>query len=105
MQQALKQAQALQAKMAELQKKMEQEVVEGKAGGGMVTVVATCKGEIKKVNIDASLMDPKEKEVLEDLIIAALNQAKDNADKKMSEGMQNIASSLGLPPSMLNFPF
>jgi DNA-binding YbaB/EbfC family protein len=102
---ALKQAQALQGKMGELQKKLEQELVEGKAGGGLVTVTSTCKGEVKKVLIDESILTPSDKEMLEDLIVAAFNNAKQGADDKMNEEMKKIAGSLGIPPNMLNLPF
>lgn len=102
---ALKQAQALQGKMGELQKKLEQELVEGKAGGGLVKVTSTCKGEVKKVEIDESLLNASDKEVLEDLIVAAFNNAKQGADEKMNEEMKRIANSLGIPPNMLNLPF
>lgn len=104
-QQAMKQAQALQSKMAELQKQLGDELVEGKAGGGLVTVTTTCKGEVRNINIDNSLLKETEKEVLEDLIIAAFHNAKESADSKMSEEMKKLAGSLGLPPNMLNFPF
>jgi len=104
-QQAMKQAQALQSKMAEMQKKLEAEVVEGKAGGGLVKISSTCKGDVKDILIDESLMKVEEREVLQDLIIAALNNAKESADAKMAEEMKKITGSLGLPPGMLNFPF
>ena len=102
---AMKQAQALQGKMGELQKKLEQELVEGKAGGGLVKVTTTCKGEVKKVEIEGSILTPADKEVLEDLIVAAFNNAKQGADEKMNEEMKKIASSLGIPANMLNLPF
>lgn len=104
-QQALKQAQALQSKMGEMQKKLEAELVEGKSGGGLVKITSSCKGEVKDISIDESLLKPEEKEVLQDLIIAAFNNAKESADTKMSEEMKKITGSLGLPPGMLNFPF
>ncbi len=104
-QQAMKQAQALQSKMAEMQKKLEAEVVEGKAGGGLVKISSTCKGDVKDILIDESLMKVEEREVLQDLIIAAFNNAKESADAKMAEEMKKITGSLGLPPGMLNFPF
>jgi DNA-binding YbaB/EbfC family protein len=105
-QQALKQAQALQAKMAEMQNRLADEIVEGKSGGGMVVVKCSCKGVAKDIQIDESLLKPEEKEILQDLIIAALNNAKESADVKMSEEMKAIQGSLGLPPGLMNnFPF
>jgi DNA-binding YbaB/EbfC family protein len=105
-QQALKQAQALQSKMTEMQKQLENEVVEGKAGGGLVTITTTCKGEVKNVVIDPSLMTSEDKEMLEDLLVAAFNNAKESADSKMAEEMKRITASLGLPANMMNnFPF
>jgi nucleoid-associated protein EbfC len=104
-QQAMKQAQALQTKMGELQKQLEQEVVEGKAGGGLVKVLMTCKGEIRKVDLNVSIINLDEKEVLEDLIVAASNNAKQSADEKTNEEMKKIASALGIPSNMLNLPF
>ena len=101
-QQALKQAQNLQNKMLDLQKKLENELVEGQAGGGMVKVTATCKGKVEKVVIDPSLLNPDEKEVLEDLIVAAINNAKQSADQKTSEAMKQLSSSMGLPENMMN---
>lgn len=103
-QQMMKQAQALQAKMADLQAKLGEEVVVGQSGGGLVKVHSNCKGDIQKVELDTSVIDPNEKDMLEDLIVAAFKNAKDNADTKMADGMKEISSSLGLPPNM-NFPF
>ena len=103
-QQAMKQAQALQAKMAEMQKKFEAEIVEGTSGGGLVKITSTCKGEVKSIFIDPSICKPEEKEVLEDLIVAAFNNTKESADSKMESEMKKITGSLGLPAG-LNFPF
>ena len=72
----MKQAQAMQAKMAEAQAKLEQMTVEGASGGGMVNVILSGKGEMKGVTIDPALIDPDDAEVLEDLIVAAHNDAK-----------------------------
>jgi DNA-binding YbaB/EbfC family protein len=104
-QQAIKQAQALQKQMAELQKKLEQETVEGTAGGNMVRVTCTCKGEVKKVEIDKSIIDPNEKEMLEDLIVTAFNNAKKNSDEKAGEEMKKISSAAGIPMDLLNSAF
>lgn len=99
MQQMMKKAQELQKKMQDMQTQLEAEEVEGKSGGGMVTVVASCKGMLKKVNIDKSLLQESEKEMLEDLIVAAINNAKENADAKMNSKM----SAMGISPDMLKF--
>lgn len=101
-QQMMKQAQALQTKMAELQAKLGEEIVSGQSGGGMVKIECNCKGEVKKVSIDPSATS--DVAMLEDLIVAAFKNAKDNADSKMAQGMSEISSSLGLPTN-LNFPF
>ncbi len=104
MSQIMKQAKVMQEKMAEMQKKIEQTEVEGTSGGGAVKVLINGKHEVKKINIDKSLIDPKESEVLEDLIIAALN----DANKKIAENTNNqlgsISSGMGLPPGM-KLPF
>lgn len=103
-QQAMKQAQAMQAKMAELQEEAKKKIVEGKSGGGMVIVTASCDGEIKSIKIDPSIIDPNDKEMMEDLIVAAVRNAKENADNTMNEEMKKLASSMGLPPGM-KLPF
>ncbi|MFI4983729.1 MAG: YbaB/EbfC family nucleoid-associated protein [Rickettsiales bacterium] len=97
MQQVMKQAQMLQSKMEAMQKKMEDETVEGQSGGGMVKVIVTCKGEAKSIEIDPSIISVEEKELMQDLIIAAFNNAKDTADTKMNSEMQKMSSSMGLP--------
>jgi DNA-binding YbaB/EbfC family protein len=101
MQQMMKQVQALQKKMQEMQEKMDTAEVTGTAGGGMVEVTATGKGDIKRIKIDKSLLVPEEVEVLEDLIVAALNNAKKNADSSLNDTMK----SLGISPDMMKFPF
>ena len=89
MKQAMQQAQALQKKMEEVQKKLSTELFTGTSGGGMVTVTITAKGIAKKITIDPSLLHKEdEKEILEDLIIAAFNIAKSNADKYTEEEME-----------------
>lgn len=105
MRKAMQQAQALQTKMADMQKKLEQEIVEGTSGGGMVKLTSTCKGEVKGISIDSSLLVADEKEVLEDLIVSAFNNARKNADAKMADEMKKMTESLGIPSGMLNFPF
>lgn len=100
----MKQAQQMQAKMAEAQLELEQTVVEGEAGGGMVKVALTAKGSMKSVFIDPSLLKPEEKEILEDLILTAHMQARAKAEEAMAEKMKALTGGLPLPPG-LKLPF
>ena len=81
----MKQAQAMQAKMAELQDKLASMEVTGASGGGMVHATVSGKGEVRRIKIDPSLLDPGEVEVLEDLIVAALNDARSKAETSAAE--------------------
>ena len=99
----MKQAQMMQKKMEEEQAKLAQEEVEGTSGGGMVKVVLNGKFEMKKLIIDNSLVDPEDKEVLEDLIVAAYNDAKNKVDAKMQESMSAMTGGLNL--GGLKLPF
>lgn len=100
----MKQAQQLQEKIAQVQEKMDQVEISGMSGGGMVKVTINGKGIMKGLSIDPSLMDPKEIEVLEDLIIAAFNDAKSKVENHMAEEMGKITGGLGLPGGM-KLPF
>lgn len=100
----MKQAQAMQARMQEAQAEMERIEVEGQAGGGMVRVTLTVKGAMKGVSIDASLMTPGEGEILEDLLMAAHEDARKKAEQVMEEKMKAITAGLPLPPGM-KLPF
>jgi len=100
----MKQAQAMQARMQEAQAEMERIEVEGQAGGGMVRVTLTVKGAMKGVSIDASLMAPGEGEILEDLLMAAHEDARKKAEQVMEEKMKAITAGLPLPPGM-KLPF
>lgn len=102
--QLMKQAQQMQTKMTELQEKLAEITVEGTAGGGLVTATTTCKNEIKGLKIDPSLVDPQELDVLEDLIVAALNDARQKAETKASEEMNAITGGMKLPGGM-DLPF
>jgi DNA-binding YbaB/EbfC family protein len=102
--QMLKQAQAMQSKMAEMQEKLAAVEMTGAAGGGMVKVTLNGKNEMRAVKIDPSLVDPKDTEVLEDLIVAAFNDAKNKVDAHMAEEMAKITGGLQLPPGM-KMPF
>jgi DNA-binding YbaB/EbfC family protein len=102
--QMLKQAQAMQARMAELQSQLEQVEMTGAAGGGMVSVTVNGKGEARQVKIDPSLADPEEIEVLEDLIVAAFNDAKAKVEAHVSQEMSKLTGGLNLPGGM-KMPF
>jgi nucleoid-associated protein EbfC len=102
--QMLKQAQQMQARMAEMQTKLAEIEVTGAAGGGMVQVTLNGKGEVKKLKLDKSAVDPNETEVLEDLILAAFNDAKARADRLVTEEMEKLTGGLKLPPGM-KLPF
>ena len=103
-QKMMKQAQMMQAKIAELQAKLESEETEGSSGGGLVKLVITGKNDLRSISIDESLMKPEEKEVLEDLIVAAFNDAKTKVDANFTEQLNKITSGMGLPPGM-KLPF
>ena len=100
----MKQAQQLQKKMAEAQQKLNDIEVEGESGGGLVKVVATAKGSFKRISIDDSLVKLDEKEILEDLITAAINDAKEKGEIAANEEMKSLTGGLPLPPGM-KFPF
>ncbi len=96
-QKMMQQAKVMQDKMQAMQEKLGEVEVEGAAGGGVVNVTATCKGDIRAIKIDDSMMDLNEKEVLEDLIKAALNDAKAKADLKLAEETKAMMEEMGLP--------
>ena len=100
----LKQAQELQKKMADAQKKVEELEAEGTSGGGLVKVKINGKNITTSINIDDSLISKDEKEILEDLIVAALNDARENVQKKIAEEMSSLTGGLKLPPGM-KLPF
>lgn len=96
----LKQAQKLQEEMARAQAELEELEVEGTAGGGVITAKASGKREILEIKIDPDVIDPDDAEMLEDLIVAAVNQALQNAKAAADEKMSSLTSGLmaGLPP-------
>ena len=100
----MKQAQELQKKMSEAQEKLNSIEVEGVSGGGMVKIVATAKGDIKRIMIDDSLMSKEEKEITEDLIVAAINDAKEKGEQASQEEMKSVTGGIPLPPGM-KLPF
>lgn len=99
----MKQAQGLQQKMADAQTELERLEVEGASGGGLVKVVSTAKGQVKSVAIDRSLLVPDEGEILEDLMVAALNDARAKAERLVADKMGQLTAGLPLPPGMKLF--
>jgi nucleoid-associated protein EbfC len=97
----MKQAAQLQSKMQAMQEELGSVEVEGISGGGLVSVRMTAKMDVKAVKIDPSLMKPEEREVVEDLVVTALADAKRKAEIAMQEKMQSLAGGLGLPPGLL----
>jgi DNA-binding YbaB/EbfC family protein len=100
----MKKAQAMQAKLADAQEELARLEVEGQSGGGMVRITLTGKGEMKAIHLDPSLLTPADKEMAEDLILAAYADAKAKADRAAAEKMQGLAAGLPLPPGM-KLPF
>lgn len=96
----MKQAAQLQSKMQAMQAELDSIEVEGSAGGGMVSVRLTAKGDLKGVKVDDSLMKPEEKEVLEDLLVAAHADARRKAEDVMQEKMKALTGGLPLPPGL-----
>ncbi|MEL6187232.1 MAG: YbaB/EbfC family nucleoid-associated protein [Myxococcota bacterium] len=99
-QQMMRQAQQLQSKMEKIRAEAAQRVVEGTAGGGMVTVTANGKNEILSVSIDPEVIDKEEPEMLQDLVMAATNQALSRAQEAMESEMAQLTKGLPLPPGM-----
>ena len=100
----MKQAAQMQAKMQEMQAELDQIMVDGTAGGGMVTVTLTAKGELKGVKVDDSLMKAEEKEILEDLLVAAHADGRRKAETVMQDKMKSLTGGLSLPPGF-KLPF
>jgi DNA-binding YbaB/EbfC family protein len=103
----LKQAQQMQTRMAEMQAKLEAMEVEGQSGAGMVKVLLSGKGDLRRVAIDPSLLTADEKEVLEDLLVAAHADAKQKVEATMAEEMQKATAGLNIPGGLggLKLPF
>ena len=100
----MKQARELQTKMEQLQQEVATMEVTGTSGGGLVTVTMTGKSEMKRIAIDPSLVKPEEIEILEDLIVAAVNDARAKAEAKLADRMRELTGGLQLPPGM-KLPF
>jgi len=97
-------AKELQSKMQDMQAEVASIEVEGSAGAGLVTVVMTAKGDLRKLTIDPSLLKPEDVEILEDLITAAHADARAKAERTMAEKMEALTGGLGLPAG-LKLPF
>jgi hypothetical protein len=96
----MKQAAELKSKMEAMQAELDQIEVEGSAGGGMVTVRMSAKGELKALSVDPSLMKPDEKEIVEDLVVAAHADARRKAEALLQERMKSLTGGLPLPPGL-----
>ena len=102
--QLMKQAQQMQQKMAEMQAQLEAVEMTGMAGGGMVQLTLNGKGDIRRVKIDKAVVDPEEVEVLEDLLVAAFNDARTKVNAHAEAEMQKLTGGLALPGGM-KLPF
>ena len=100
----MKKAQEMQQKMADLQEEMHSIMVEGESGAGLVKATCTAKGELKSLDIDPSIFNAEDKEVVEDLILAAIKDAQSRAQEKVKEEMGKLTESMGLPKDM-KLPF
>jgi DNA-binding YbaB/EbfC family protein len=100
----MKQVQAMQSRMADVQAKLDAATVTGQSGGGLVSVTLNGKGAMTAVAIDASLLKPEEKEIVEDLLVAAHGEAKRKVEAMLAEEMKSVTGGLPLPPGM-KLPF
>ena len=102
--QMMKQAQEMQAKMQDMQSKLADIEVSGQSGAGMVQVTLNGKGDLKKVKLDKSIVDPEDIEVIEDLLVAAFNDAKAKVEAQVADETAKMMGGLKLPPGM-KLPF
>lgn len=100
----MKKAQEMQTRMAEMQEELQNVTVTGESGAGLVKATATAKGELKSLDIDPSIFNGDDKEVVEDLILAAIKDAQSRAAERAQEEMGKLTESLGLPRDM-KLPF
>jgi len=96
----MKQAQQMQAKMAEMQEKLAELRIEGTSGAGMVKVTLNGKGDLVGLKLDSASVDPEDTEVLEDLIVAAYNDAKQKVEDQTQDQMKAMTGGMGLPPGL-----
>ncbi len=96
----MKQMQKVKAKMTEVDEKLAILIVEGTSGGGVVKATVDGKGNIKGIKIDSSLLDPQEGEVLEDLVVAAFQDAQKKAEERAAEELKQMTGGLKLPPGV-----
>jgi DNA-binding YbaB/EbfC family protein len=96
----MKQAQQMQERVKKLQEEAGGKTVEASSGGGMVTVIANGRQEVRSIKIDPSVVDPKDVEMLQDLVTAAVNEALRKSQDLMKEEMGKLTSGMGLPPGM-----
>ena len=102
--QMMKQAQEMQVKMDEMQKKLSEMEVVGSSGAGMIEVILSGKNDVRKIKIDPTVIDPNDPEILEDLIVAALNDAKSKVEAKVGDKMSEMTGGMQLPPGF-KLPF
>ncbi|NDW00792.1 YbaB/EbfC family nucleoid-associated protein [Salipiger sp. PrR002] len=100
----MKAAQEMQSKMAELQEGLHTTMVTGESGAGLVKATATAKGELKGLDIDPSIFNSDDKEVVEDLILAAVKDAQAKAQERAEQEMRKLTEEMGLPADM-KMPF
>lgn len=103
-QQIMDQAKAMQIEMQKMQDKLGEVEVTGEAGGGLVKVIMTCKGQAKKVELDESVVDTSDIDTLQDLIVAGINDAKKKADETLADETKKMMTKMGLP-SNVDLPF
>ncbi|MBL8565082.1 MAG: YbaB/EbfC family nucleoid-associated protein [Hyphomicrobiaceae bacterium] len=99
----MKQVRDMQARMQKVQEELEALEIAGSSGGGLVAVTLTGKGDLKRVRIDPGLLKPEEVEIVEDLIVAAMQDAKGKVEAAVQERMQSVTGGLPLPPGMKLF--
>ncbi len=96
----MKQAQKIQAQVAKVQEELAQKTIEASAGGGMVTVVVNGKQEIVSIKFEPEVVDPNDVEMLQDLVVASVNEALRKSQEMVSEEMRKITGGLNLPPGL-----
>ena len=96
----MKQAQQMQAKMAEVQEEMKEMRCEGQSGGGAVRVVINGNNEVLEIEISPDVVDPEDVDMLQDLILAAIRAARQESDNQQQEAMKKVTGGMGLPPGL-----